>query len=123
MFCSCKFHRRGVFKLASGLAASLGMTRLRSAQAQGASSVTGGSAGALPARGEFVVVGGHVLTMDANLGDLPAGDVHVRDGAIVAVGANVNAPNAQVIDGRDMIVMPGFVETHWHLWCTALRLI
>jgi cytosine/adenosine deaminase-related metal-dependent hydrolase len=26
-----------------------------------------------------------------------------------------------VIDGGDMIVMPGFVETHWHLWCTALR--
>ena len=79
--------------------------------------------GALPARGEFVVRGGHVLTMDANLGDLPSGDVHVRDGAIVAVGAKVNAPSAQVIDGRDMIVMPGFVDTHWHLWCTALRMI
>jgi hypothetical protein len=40
-----------------------------------------GSGGALPARGEFVVRGGHVLTMDASLGDLPSGDVHVRDGA------------------------------------------
>ena len=67
--------------------------------------------------------GGHVLTMDASLGDLAAGDVHVRDGAIVAVGTNIDAPAAQVIDGRDMIVMPGFVETHWHLWCTALRMI
>jgi cytosine/adenosine deaminase-related metal-dependent hydrolase len=61
--------------------------------------------------------------MDTSLGDLPSADVHVRDGAIVAVGSNLSSPNAEVIDGRDMIVMPGFVETHWHLWCTALRLI
>ena len=51
------------------------------------------------------------------------GDVHVRDGAIVAVGTNLVAPTAEVIDGRDMIVLPGFVETHWHLWTTALRMI
>jgi cytosine/adenosine deaminase-related metal-dependent hydrolase len=61
--------------------------------------------------------------MDPALGDLPGADVHVRDGAIVAVAPNINAPGAQVIDARDMIVMPGFVETHWHLWSTALRLI
>ena len=77
----------------------------------------------LPARGEFNVRGGHVLTMDATICDLPRGDVHVRDGTIVAVGANLAAPGAQVIDGKDMIVMPGFVDTHWHLWCTSLRMM
>jgi 5-methylthioadenosine/S-adenosylhomocysteine deaminase len=41
----------------------------------------------------------------------------------VAVGSNLAAPGAQIIDGRDMIVLPGFVETHWHLWSTALRLV
>jgi cytosine/adenosine deaminase-related metal-dependent hydrolase len=51
------------------------------------------------------------------------GDVHVRDGAIVAVGRNLDVPGAQAIDARDMIVLPGFVDTHWHLWCTALRQI
>ena len=75
----------------------------------------------LPARGEFVVRGAHVLSMDATIGDLPSGDVHVRDGAIVAVAASVNAPGAQVIDGKGMICMPGFVDTHWHHWTTFLR--
>ena len=112
MFCNCGLHRRGV--LAGGLAA------LAVIAAQGARAQT---APALPARGEFVVRGGHVLTMDSGLGDLPDGDVHVRDGAIVAVGRNLDAPAAQAIDARDMIVLPGFVDTHWHLWCTALRQI
>jgi len=78
-------------------------------------------AATLPRRGEFVVRGAHVLTMDPAIGDLPSGDVHVRDGNIVAVAANVNAPGAEVIDGRNMICMPGFIETHWHLWTSALR--
>jgi 5-methylthioadenosine/S-adenosylhomocysteine deaminase len=111
MFCSCGLHRRGVFKLAGGFAATLRLG-LQSAQAQGAPPTLSGTGGTLPARGEFVVRGGHVLTMDASLGDLPGGDVHVRDGAIVAVGVNLDAPAAQVIDGRDLIVMPGFVDTH-----------
>jgi len=75
----------------------------------------------LPARGEFVVCGAHVLSMDDAIGDLPSGDVHVRDGAIVAVAANVPAPGAQAIDGKGMICMPGFVETHWHHWTNFLR--
>lgn len=124
MFSNGKLHRRGIFKAAGGFAAALGLSRTRSAVAQGAPrAAVGESRSGLPARGEFVVRGGYVLTMDAPLGDLPSGDVHVRDGAIVAVGANLNVPNAESIDGRDMIVMPGFVDTHWHLWCTALRLI
>jgi cytosine/adenosine deaminase-related metal-dependent hydrolase len=76
---------------------------------------------ALPARGEFVIRGAHVLSMDEKVGDLPVGDVHVRNGAIVAVAASVAAPGAETIDGKGMICMPGLVETHWHHWTTFLR--
>lgn len=70
---------------------------------------------------EYIIRGGHVLTMDGAGRDLETGDVHVRDGVIVAVGEAIAAPGVAVIDARDMIVLPGFVDTHWHLWSTALR--
>ena len=80
-----------------------------------------GPAAPLPPRGEFVIRGATVLTMDPKINDLATGDVHVRDGAIVAVAAKVDAPKAQVIEGRGMICMPGFVDTHWHLWTSLFR--
>jgi cytosine/adenosine deaminase-related metal-dependent hydrolase len=79
------------------------------------------AAAALPQRGTFVIRGATVLTMDAALGDFAPGDVHVRDGAIVAVGRRVDAAGAQVIDGAGMICMPGFIDTHWHLWTSLFR--
>jgi cytosine/adenosine deaminase-related metal-dependent hydrolase len=75
----------------------------------------------LPQRGEFVVTNAYVITMDPQLGDIPNGSVHVRNGAIVAVGASVEAPGVQVIDGRSRIVLPGLIDTHWHMWHTLFR--
>ena len=103
-----------------------GLTRrqlLGTAIAAGASSVAAHPAAAanLPQRGEFVVRNAHVLTMDATIGDLAHGDVHVREGAIVAVGADLPAPNARTIDGRDMIALPGLIDTHNHLWNATCR--
>src|SRR5690242_4366479 len=40
----------------------------------------------LPLRRELVIRNATVLTMDPNIADLARGDVHVRDGSIVAVG-------------------------------------
>jgi len=78
----------------------------------------------LPRRDEFVLRGAHVLTMDATIGDVASGDVHVRDGVIVAVGIRLDAPVTAVdIDAHAMIVLPGFVDTHWHLWNSSLRAI
>lgn len=77
--------------------------------------------GQLPERGEFVVRDAQVLTMDPTLGDLPHGDLHVRDGVIVAVGTGLSAPGVTVLDGQGMIALPGFVETHWHLWTSLAR--
>jgi cytosine/adenosine deaminase-related metal-dependent hydrolase len=82
---------------------------------------TSGPGRRLPARGEFLVRRGYILTMDPSLGDITDGDVHVRNGDIVAVGRNLRAPGASVLEGRNMIVMPGFVDTHWHMWTTYLR--
>ena len=82
---------------------------------------TDSSPGRLPARGEFVVRNAFVMTMDDKLGDMAGADVHVRNGAILAVGPGLQAPGAEVIDGADMIALPGFIDTHWHMWGTAAR--
>ena len=74
----------------------------------------------LPARGEFTIANAYVMTMDGSLGDIAGGAVHVRNGEIVAVGKDVKG-GGQKIDGTGMIVMPGLVETHWHMWNTLYR--
>ena len=111
-----KLSRRG---LVQGTAA-LGMAALipQELLAQQASR-TGAS---LPARGELLIRGAAVLTMDPAVPDLAVGDVHVRDGTILAVAPKIEAPFAQAIDGSGMICIPGFVDTHFHLWNSMLRL-
>ena len=79
------------------------------------------TAGQLPPRGEFVVRNAYVVTMDPQLGDIPRGDVHVRNGALVAVGPNLAAPAAEEIDGSNRIALPGFIDTHFHLWGSFAR--
>jgi 5-methylthioadenosine/S-adenosylhomocysteine deaminase len=77
--------------------------------------------GQLPPRGEFVVRNAYVVTMDSQLGDIPRGDVHVRNGALVAAGPNLAAPGAEEIDGSNRIALPGFIDTHFHLWGSFAR--
>ncbi|MGE3993865.1 amidohydrolase family protein [Pseudorhodoplanes sp.] len=75
----------------------------------------------LPPREEFLIQGAEILTMDPALGDFAGGDIHVRNGEIIAVGHGLSAPNAAVIDARKKIALPGFVDTHWHLWNGLFR--
>jgi 5-methylthioadenosine/S-adenosylhomocysteine deaminase len=70
---------------------------------------------------DLIIRSGHVVTMDPELGDIPGGDVLVSGGAIAAVGPGLDAPGARELDGREMIVAPGLVDTHWHMWNTLLR--
>ena len=65
--------------------------------------------------------GGHVLSMDPEIGDLFGGDVLVEDDRIAAVGHELDAGDAEVIDAPDCIVMPGFVDSHRHTWETVIR--
>jgi cytosine/adenosine deaminase-related metal-dependent hydrolase len=50
---------------------------------------------------------------------LPDTDVLVSDGRIAAVGKGLTAE--RVIDCTDRIVLPGFVDTHRHLWQVLMR--
>jgi 5-methylthioadenosine/S-adenosylhomocysteine deaminase len=75
----------------------------------------------LPARGHLVIRNAYVMTMEPGEADLPRGDVHVEGGLIVDIGNELAAPGAEVIDGRGLIVMPGLIDTHWHMWTTLLR--
>ncbi|MBS3941329.1 MAG: amidohydrolase family protein [Actinobacteria bacterium] len=71
--------------------------------------------------GRLLLQGGCVLTMDPELGDLPVADVLVEDDRIEAVGVDLEVGDAEVIDARGRIVIPGFVDTHRHTWETAIR--
>ena len=75
----------------------------------------------LPGRGHFVIRGATALTMDPQHGEVVDCDIEVRAGRIVDVGPGLVADDAEQIDGRRMIALPGFVDTHWHLWGTLLR--
>lgn len=73
------------------------------------------------AQGEFLIRGGQVVSVDPAIGTLARADVHIRDGVIQAVGPNLSAPAAMVVDAAQRVVMPGFVETHWHMWNSVWR--
>jgi cytosine/adenosine deaminase-related metal-dependent hydrolase len=70
---------------------------------------------------KILLTGGTVVSMDPAVGDLDRGDVLIEDGVIVEVAERVDAPEAEVIDATDRIVMPGFVDNHRHAWQTAFR--
>jgi 5-methylthioadenosine/S-adenosylhomocysteine deaminase len=65
---------------------------------------------------------GLVLTMDDSHTVLPGADVLVVGERIEAVGTGLAAPEGALeIDASGGIVMPGMIDTHRHLWQTAMR--
>jgi 5-methylthioadenosine/S-adenosylhomocysteine deaminase len=71
----------------------------------------------------LLISGGYVLSMDDAIGELEEGSVLIEDDHIAEVAPEIDAPDAERIDGAGMVVMPGFVDTHRHTWQTALRAI
>ena len=65
--------------------------------------------------------GGTVITMDASVPNLATGDVLVEGDRIVAIGANIQADGAEVIDASGSIVMPGLIDAHHHMWLGVMR--
>ena len=69
----------------------------------------------------ILIKGGCVLSLDRAVGDFEQADVLIEGGKISAVRPSIAAANAEVIDAANTIVMPGFVDTHRHMWQGILR--
>jgi cytosine/adenosine deaminase-related metal-dependent hydrolase len=78
---------------------------------------------AAPEAGRPVVLrGGTVLTMDPAGTVLANADVLVVDDRVAAVGPRLDVPEgAYEIDAQGGIVLPGMIDTHRHMWQTAMR--
>jgi cytosine/adenosine deaminase-related metal-dependent hydrolase len=75
-----------------------------------------------PADRPVVLRGGTVLTVDATHRVLPRHDVLVVGDTIAAIGPDLAVPDGTVeIDATDGLVMPGMIDTHRHMWQTAMR--
>src|ERR1700678_4082101 len=71
--------------------------------------------------GRTLFKGGTIVTMDPKVPNLSMGDVLVEGGRIAAVGVNLQAAGAELIDAGGSIVMPGFVDAHHHMWLGVMR--
>lgn len=74
------------------------------------------------ARRTYLIRNGIVVSVDAAIGTRQGCDVLVRGGVIEQVAAGIEAPpDAEIIDATDMIVMPGLVDSHFHMWSSLGR--
>jgi len=73
-------------------------------------------------RRPVVLRGGTVLTVDTARTVLEGHDVLVVDDRVAAIGVDLEVPaGTDEIDARGGVVMPGMVDTHRHMWQTAMR--
>lgn len=73
-----------------------------------------------PAAGGLLLRNGTVLSMDPAVGDFEVADVLIEGNLIRAVGPRLES-DLPSLDCTGRIVIPGFVNTHHHMFQTALR--
>lgn len=62
-----------------------------------------------------------VLTMDDRIGAFRDADVLIAGDRIADVGPGLVVDDAEIVEGRGRIVIPGLVNVHMHTWQTGLR--
>ena len=62
-----------------------------------------------------------IMTMAGD--DLSGSDILIEGGVIRAIGANLDASGARVVEARGCVVTPGLVNTHHHLFQTLTKAV
>ncbi len=68
-----------------------------------------------------LIKSGAIISMDPEIGLLSKGDILIEGDRILAVAPELSADDAKVVDASRMIVIPGLINAHIHLWQTVLR--
>jgi cytosine/adenosine deaminase-related metal-dependent hydrolase len=73
----------------------------------------------------ILITNGCVISMDPSIGDFATADILIEGDTISRIGPDLLAvlsdENITVLDASGMIVMPGLVDTHRHMWQGLLR--
>lgn len=64
---------------------------------------------------------GWLVTQDEAAGNIRNGEILIEGDRIAAVGTSLHAAHDEMIDASDMIVMPGLINGHIHVWQCGLR--
>ena len=75
---------------------------------------------------DIIIINGRILTFDEN--DFVAEAVAVKANKILSVGTNAQIrelgnQNTQIIDANNATVLPGFIESHMHLFAGAVDMV
>lgn len=70
-----------------------------------------------------LIKAGWLVSMDEKIGDPRNIEILVEGSRIAAVGPSLGATADHTIDASEMIVMPGLVNAHLHVWQSGLRSI
>lgn len=63
----------------------------------------------------ILIKGATILSVDPERETDPfLGDILIEGDVIKEIGARIDAPSADVIEGKDRLVMPGLVNAHVH---------
>ncbi|MCA1182025.1 amidohydrolase family protein [Bacillus licheniformis] len=62
-----------------------------------------------------------IVTLDPQLHTLEKGDMLIEGSVILDVAESIEAGDAEIVDASNMLIMPGFVDTHRHVWESVIR--
>ncbi|GAB4028804.1 amidohydrolase family protein [Spirosoma koreense] len=70
---------------------------------------------------KVLLTGGCVITMDEQQTIYERADVLLTGDRITAIQPSIDADDCERIDASNQIIMPGFIDTHRHLWESVVR--
>jgi 5-methylthioadenosine/S-adenosylhomocysteine deaminase len=117
--------RRTFLQASAGLALGASVSSAAAGRAFAQPARTSSGLDRIASSARILIRGAVVITMDRTIGDFANADVLIEGGRIREVRPGIAADPAStaVVDGRDRIVIPGFVDTHHHFYQGILRSI